>query len=161
MTGSLEPDWSACHAKPEAMTWRDHLIARLQDIQPDSVCALDAAAYQLALDARPGTQVSMHEQQPAQTCRLALGIDVLNGLDAHRAQHLINQVRLYVAPRLLLVAQEECALDESSFRALGFTLSIHDPAHRTRLYYYDLDVYKTVPDWLNSRFWAHPERWEP
>ena len=30
-----------------------------------------------------------------------------------------------------------------------------------RIHYYDLDTYKTVPDWLNARFWANPERWEP
>lgn len=161
MTGSREPGWYACHAKPEVMTWRDHLIARLRDIQPDSVCALDAAAYQLARDTLPDTTVLMPGHPPAQACMLALGIDALTGLDAQQAQHLINHVRLYLSPRLLLVAPETCALNESSFRALGFTLSLNDPAERTRVYHYDLDVYKTVPDWLNSRFWAHPERWKP
>lgn len=143
------------------MDWRNHLITRLREIQPDSVCALDAAAYQLALDARPGTAVSMHESHPVQTSQLALGVNALNGLDTQRAQHLINQIRLYVSPRILLVAQPGCALDEAAFRALGFTLSISDSAHRTQVYYYDLDTYKTVPDWLNSRYWAHPESWEP
>ena len=161
MTGSREPDWSACHAKPDAMTWHDHLIARLKEIRPDSVCALDAAACQLARDILPDTTVVIPGHSPAQACMLALGIDALNGLDAQQAQHLINHVRLYLSPRLLLVAQETCALDESSFRALGFTLSLNDPADRTRVYHYDLNVYKTVPDWLNSRFWAHPERWKP
>ena len=161
MTGLREPGWSAYHAKPEAMIWRDHLVARLKEIQPDSVYALDAAAHQLALDTLPGIPVVMLEHPPAQTCHLALGIDALIGLDAQHAQHLINQVRLYISPRLLLVAQETCALDESSFRALGFSHSLNDPAGRTHVYHYDLDVYKTVPDWLNTRYWAHPERWEP
>jgi hypothetical protein len=143
------------------MTWRDHLVARLKEIRPNSVCALDAAAYQLARDILPDTLVLMPGDPPAQACMLALGIDALIGLDAQQAQHLINHVRLYLSPRLLLVAQETCALNESSFRALGFTLSLNDPADRTRVYHYDLDVYKTVPDWLNSRFWAHPERWKP
>jgi hypothetical protein len=30
-----------------------------------------------------------------------------------------------------------------------------------RIHYYDLDTYKSVPDWLNNRYWANPERWEP
>ncbi len=161
MTASQAPGWSACHAKPDAMIWRDHLLARVREIRPDSVCALDAAAQQLLRDAVPDTRVSRYGPPPLPACELALGVDALDGLDAQHAQQLINQVRLYVSPRLLLVAHEACALDESLFRALGFSLSLDDPASRTRVYYYDLDTYKSVPDWLNSRFWAHPERWVP
>jgi hypothetical protein len=61
----------------------------------------------------------------------------------------------------LLAELSGCALDEDAFRALGFTLSSADTAENMRIYYYDLDTYKTVPDWLNSRHWANPERWEP
>ncbi len=144
------------------MNWRDHLQSRLLAIKPDSLCALDVVALQLARDVLPETPVHAHDNnQSAQPCALALGIDALNGLDLQQAQHLISRVRLYVAPRLLLVASPDCALDDAAFRALGFTLSATDPAENPRVYYYDIDTYKTVPDWLNSRFWAHPERWEP
>lgn len=143
------------------MNWRDHLRARLLEIQPESVCALDTHAHQLATRILPDTSVHMHKNAPEQTCTLALGIDALNGLDATQAQHLISQTRLYIAPRVLLVAQSTCALDEATFRALGFALSFTDPGEGLRLYDYDLATYKTVPDWLNSRLWAHPERWEP
>jgi hypothetical protein len=27
------------------------------------------------------------------------------------------------------------------------------------LYQYAIETYKTTPDWLNSKFWANPERW--
>ncbi len=47
------------------------------------------------------------------------------------------------------------------FLALGFTLSATDPTQNRHIHYYDLDTYKAVPDWLNSRYWAHPERWQP
>lgn len=143
------------------MNWRDHLQARLLEIRPDSVCALDAAAHHLARDVLRDTPVRAPDNPPDQPCALALGIDALNGLNAQQAQHLISQVRLYSAPRLLIAAQPGCALDEAAFRALGFTLSLADPAEGTHLYYYDLATYKTVPDWLNARYWAHPERWEP
>lgn len=143
------------------MNWRDQLQARLLEIQPESVCALDAAAHQLAAQVLPNTPVRRHEDAPGPTCALALGIDALNGLDAQQAQHLISQTRLYVAPRILLAVQESCALDEATFRALGFTLAITDTAESLRIYDYDLATYKTVPDWLNARYWAHPERWKP
>lgn len=141
--------------------WHDHLQARLLDIRPDSVCALDPQSRQLATDTLPGTPVHPHGELPQPACTLALGITVLNGLDAQHAQHIISQTRLYIAPRILLVAQADCALDDASFRALGFTLALTDPADKLRLYDYDLATYKTVPDWLNARFWANPERWQP
>jgi len=143
------------------VNWRDHLQARLLEIQPESVCALDAAAHQLAARVLPDTPVRMHEDSPGPMCALALGVDALNGLDAQQAQHLISQTRLYLAPRILLAVQESCALDEATFRALGFTLTVTDTAEGLRIYDYDLATYKTVPDWLNARYWAHPERWKP
>ncbi|MDA8127669.1 MAG: DUF6231 family protein [Betaproteobacteria bacterium] len=143
------------------MTWRDHLRARLLDIRPESICALDARADQMSRDVLPGTPVRAPDAPPGPPCTLALGIDALDGLDARQAQHLVSQTRLYVAPHMLIVAAPGCALDESAFRALGFALCATDSAENVRIYEYDLTTYKTVPDWLNSRFWAHPERWEP
>lgn len=143
------------------MTWREHLLARLNEIRPASVCALDAAAGQLAREALPDTPVRTPDSVPDPPFALALGIDALDGLDAVQAQHLISRTRLYLAPRILLVARSGCALDEAMFRALGFTLSATDASANVRIHYYDLDTYKAVPDWLNSRFWANPERWEP
>jgi hypothetical protein len=143
------------------MNWRDHLQQRLLDTRPASVCALDAAAHQLVGDVLPATPVRTHDPLPDTPCALALGIDALNGLDARQAQHLISQTRLYIAPRILLAVRMDCALDEDMFIALGFALAATDTTAKVRIHEYDLDTYKTVPDWLNARFWANPERWEP
>ncbi|MFN3543603.1 MAG: DUF6231 family protein [Thiobacillus sp.] len=141
--------------------WRATLRAHLLDARPAQVCALDAAALAFARDVQPELRVSEPGGVPEAPCALALGLDVLRGLDARAAEALIHRTRLYVAPRLLLVADADCALDEAGFLALGFVLIARDPASRTRLHAFDLDTYKPVPDWLNARFWAHPERWEP
>lgn len=143
------------------MNWRDHLQARLLEIRPESVCALDETAQRLASTLLPDTPVHPPGNPPEQPCALALGIDALNGLDEPRAHHLISRARLYVAPRLLIAAPPGCALDADAFRALGFMLSATDTAANVSVYYYDLATYKTVPDWLNPRFWAHPEHWKP
>ena len=143
------------------MNWLEHLQIRLLEIQPPSVCALDESALHLAGSVLPNASVSMPGQQPDSPCALALGVDVLNELNGLQSRLLINQTRLYAAPRILLAAQPGCALNDEAFRALGFTLSATDPAENIRIFYYDLDTYKTVPDWLNDRHWAHPERWEP
>jgi hypothetical protein len=143
------------------VNWQDSLRARLQEMQPASVCALDEAARQLAGAALPATPLTVYGRQQESPCALALGIDALNGHSAREAQYLINRVRLYVAPRILLVAQAEGPLDTETLRALGFVLSATDTPGQAQVFYYGLDSYKTVPDWLNARYWAHPERWQP
>ena len=143
------------------MSWRTQLEARLRDIRPASVCALDAAARQLADDALPATPQVSPMPQPPSPCALALGIDVLDGLDADAARQLIGRTRLYVAPHILLAVPAGCSLDEAMFRALGFTLYATDATAGMRIHEYDIETYKSVPDWLNSRFWANPERWQP
>ncbi|MCA1979637.1 MAG: DUF6231 family protein [Thiobacillus sp.] len=131
------------------MDWRIHLDARLRALKPATVCALDDAARTFATRSLPDTPM------------LALGLAALDGLDADAAGQLIHRVRLYAAPRILLVARSDCALDDNAFRALGFVLDGVDTNAGIRIQSYDLDTYKPVPDWLNARFWAHPERWEP
>jgi hypothetical protein len=141
------------------MTWRDQIQRHLLEQRPERVCALDAAAYRMVQTILPATPVSRPDNPQHTRCTLALGIDALSQLNAQQACLLINRIRLYVAPRILLAAQPDCALDAAAFRALGFMLSATDPADATRVFHYDLDTYKTVPDWLNARYWAHPERW--
>lgn len=143
------------------MNWRDQLVLRLQETRAASVCVLDAAARDLAGSALPSTSLRACAPPPEGRCALALGVDVLNGMPAREAELLIFRLRTYVAPRVLLVAQRGCALDEAAFRALGFTLALNDTTAQVRIHDYDIGTYKTVPDWLNARFWAHPERWEP
>lgn len=143
------------------MHWRDRIRSHLLEQAPDSVCALDESAYLLIQSVLPTTPVYRHITAPDAPCALALGIDILSGLNTQQAHHLINQTRLYVAPRILFAVPLECALDEAEFRALGFMQSAADPADPIRIFHYDLDTYKTVPDWLNARYWAHPEYWKP
>lgn len=53
---------------------------------------------------------------------------------------------------------------EQAFRqvcfATGFRRALHSVSDATeyQLYEYRLKNYKQAPEWLNSRFWAHPER---
>lgn len=143
------------------MSWRAHVEALLREAKPASVCALDPVALELAAAALPNLTIQRYHALEPSRCDVALGVDALNGLAASAIEQLIGRIRTYSAPRLLLVAQPGCALDEAGFRALGFVVSLVDAEAGTRVYDYDLDTYKSVPDWLNARFWAHPERWKP
>ena len=143
------------------MSWLDYVQSRLQELQPASVYALEASAFLLVTRTLPKTPVNTPGKASNTPCTLAVGIHALKGLSANQAQQLISQTRIYVAPRLLLVEGTDCALDAAAFRALGFSLCFNDDAENLNIYDYDLATYKPVPDWLNARYWAHPERWKP
>lgn len=143
------------------MNWRDVVQKRLLEMQPASVHALDERASELITRLLPATPTRQQQESPSPVFTLALGIQALSRLNAPAARQLISQTRLYLAPRLLLVERADGVLNAEAFRALGFTLGATDRAENLNVYEYDLDTYKPVPDWLNARFWAHPERWKP
>ena len=142
------------------MNWDSLLRDCLLALQPKSVYAMDQAALDLIASVLPEAAISPPGEMPTHPCDIALGIEALIGLSAEDAQHLINRTRLYYAPRLLLAEPITGILDADIFRSLGFTIHASDREHGINLYQYDLDTYKTVPDWLNARYWAHPERWK-
>lgn len=143
------------------MSWLDYVQNRLREMQPASVYALEASAFQLVTRTLPKTPVNTPGDASGSPFTLAVGVNALKGLNAIQARQLISQTRIYVAPRLLLVEGADCALDAAAFRALGFSLCFNDDAENLNIHDYDLATYKPVPDWLNARYWAHPERWKP
>lgn len=50
---------------------------------------------------------------------------------------------------------------EADFLALAMRRrAVTEAADGEHVFYsYDLKTYKTVPDWLNARFWANPHMW--
>lgn len=141
-------------------SWTHWLTLRLQALKPERLCVLDSQAEDFAAAALPATPRCKLDQA-VPPCGLALGLSILDGLDAPSARHLIHRVRLYAAPQILLLAPAGCALDDAAFRALGFIREAIDAETGLRIQSYDLATYKPTPDWLNARYWAHPERWEP
>jgi len=143
------------------MNWRDHLQARLLEIQPESVCAARCRP-----PATGRQRAAKHARFPAWK---STGADLCAGTGtrcAERAGRAASPAPDQPDAPLCRAAHSACratgcALDDETFRALGFTLSATDTAENLRIYDYDLATYKTVPDWLNARYWAHPERWEP
>jgi hypothetical protein len=49
----------------------------------------------------------------------------------------------------------------NEFLALGFERVYASADSVINLYSHNIATYKSVPDWLNAKYWAHPERWEP
>lgn len=64
------------------------------------------------------------------------------------------------APALLIAARESQPLAFNDFLAFGMQ-RLAEADDGQLLYLFDLHTYKPAPDWLNSKYWAHPELWKP
>lgn len=150
------------------MSWRALLAEALHGLTPGPICALDAAALDATAAALVGiglghltVQLCEAHVHPSPPVQLAIVMDALNGLDAAQARSLLARTRDFIAPRIVVIATAHCALDRLAFLAIGFEALGIDAPEKIAIYRFDLNTYKQVPDWLNARHWAHPERWKP
>ena len=144
------------------MNWRDTLADALRGVESEAVCAQDAGGLQVAGELFPEAPLKLCDTPPSNAqVQLALVKEALHGLDATQARTLLARVRDFIAPRIIVIADAHCALTRLDFLALGFETLAVDEAEKVTLYQFDLATYKQVPDWLNARFWANPERWKP
>ena len=145
------------------MNWRARLAEALQRSPPQQVCVLDASALEIARTLLPQASVQLCATLAplAAPAQLAMVMDALNGLDASQARTLLAQVRDFISPRIVVIAGARCALDRLAFLAIGYDTLGVDETDQVTIYQFDISTYKQVPDWLNARYWAHPERWEP
>lgn len=96
--------------------------------------------------------------------------NLIENLPYEKGEHLIAQVRDIHAREMLLilpVSQPVNKADESTENKNGWqpaqliSLGMKQVAvfdHNVHAYYYALETYKKVPDWLNNKYWANPER---
>lgn len=150
------------------MSWRTLLAEALHGLAPGPICALDSGALDATAPALsrmglPQTTVQLCEAHvhPSFSAQLAVVMDALNDLDASQARTLLARVRDFIAPRIVVISTTRCALDRLAFLAIGFEALGVDATENITIYQFDLNTYKQVPDWLNARHWANPERWKP
>ncbi len=73
--------------------------------------------------------------------------------------HLFAVCRDRVGGRVVVLLDQECSrlnIARDDLFSLGFH-RFNNTLHE-RLFMFSLSGYKTVPQWLNSRYWANPER---
>lgn len=145
----------------------------LRRINPQSVLCLGESCT-LLLHGRKetGCQVTSLKTTEWQTIDhmgkfdLALVLDGFETLDQESATHLLARLRDLHGGRFALLLnmtrQQGAHWQHADLLAFGLRLLAHysEGADSYHLYYFDLYDYKTIPDWLNSRFWANPERWD-
>jgi hypothetical protein len=90
-------------------------------------------------------------------------------VDKATAQHFLARLRdIHTKKMLVVVPIGEQGSDLPSrweaadFLALGFILKSkltvdQKPLH---VYAFDIDSYKSTPEWLNNKYWANPQLWD-
>jgi hypothetical protein len=97
----------------------------------------------------------------ASPARAGLAIACLGkDMEAREARQLIAVLRDLLA-RQMLVFVPESLLDDGALLGLGLTRQARYEleGEAWQAWSYDIRTYKSVPDWLNPRFWANPENW--
>lgn len=95
---------------------------------------------------------------------MAVVSHVLEYFDRDTAQHLIARLRDVHAQRLIIALStddsvEASGLGKNDMLALGLVQvgTYENDGRAVNLYGFDIDTYKTTPDWLNADYWANPE----
>jgi hypothetical protein len=138
------------------MRIEDLILAELKQRQPVRLLAEGAAAQALARDYLSENSGRLIDAREMADLALAF---IEAEIERGAALALLGQLKQH-APALLVAAHENQPLAFNDFLAFGMQrLAEAEDGHL--LYLFDLHTYKSAPDWLNSKYWAHPELWKP
>jgi hypothetical protein len=89
---------------------------------------------------------------------------VLERADADTGAHVLARLRDVHAKRFCLVldpSDHDHPWQSSALIAMGLAHWSRETVNAAvlEIYGFDLGTYKTTPDWLNARHWAHPQHW--
>lgn len=138
------------------MSFETHLLQRLRQTPPRRLLTEDEAAHVLVRDYLAANPDCCLCQLPELADMAIARLD--DTADKRTAFERIARLKRH-APRVLVIVPPDGLLTFADFLALG--MQRLDEADGHTLYAFDLHTYKPAPDWLNAKYWAHPERWEP
>jgi hypothetical protein len=152
----------------------------LQTLQPRSVLLIDPNPGGLpphvpaANTPRQVTRLTGNILPQLETLeRHDLGIiaNTLEHLDRKTAGIVLARLRDMQTKRFVALApiggsgadNQASTWEATDFLAYGMTrmASYRIAGKLLHLYHYAIESYKITPEWLNSKNWAHPERWQP
>lgn len=138
------------------MRIEDLILAELKQRQPARLLVEGASAQALARDHLSGQAGRLIAGREMADLALAF---IEAELEREAALALVGQLKQR-APALLVAARENQPLVFNDFLAFGMQ-RLAQAEDGQLLYLFDLYTYKPAPDWLNSKYWAHPELWKP
>ncbi len=116
---------------------------------------------EVAATVTPVTPARWHEIGE-RTFDIAVVFAALEALPRSDAGRLVARVRDVCARRTMVAVPAGGAWQRNDLFAYGFQQFLRDgdSDEAIHLYRFDLFDYKPVPEWLNSKNWAHPELWD-
>lgn len=153
------------------------LTAWVQQLAPATLLAIGHRASELLRGLLPDVaQLEAIDSRDAFAATRGLGAfelvlvtDTVEHMDKPAAEQLLGNLRDLHAHHLFLlvpigpVETGQCSIwVPGDLLALGMSRvgQYSSGAGRYQLYHFALETYKQVPDWLNSKYWAHPERFD-
>lgn len=140
------------------MRIEDLIIAELRARNPARLLTADEAARML-VQAHLAAQGHCTLVSPDNAADLAIAF-IASDLNKAEAGALIGSLQRR-APVVMIAAGADSPLEFADFLSFGMQRLVERDEHARALYLFDLHTYKPAPDWLNSRFWANPQRWKP
>jgi hypothetical protein len=136
----------------------DRILAELQQRKPASLLAEGAVAQALA-HVHFASHADCVLVAPADAADMAIAfLDAIGG----KAQvfALIGLLK-QKAPAVLIAVNDGAPMGFNDYLSLGMQRLAEADERGRSLYLFDLHTYKPAPDWLNAKYWAHPELWKP
>ncbi len=146
------------HAPPKAVAAIGTLAASALDTQAEELASAELSEFSWEEADVRLPEIGMQDLAVA---------SIEGGTPPERAtaEPVLAALRDIYARRIMLLVSEQ-ATESAPWRnsdlvGLGFTRIgvFAGPRGAVTAYGFDIATYKTTPDWLNPRFWAHPQLW--
>ena len=141
----------------------------LKEIQPNSLLLIGDTAKLQSIEAvaevqQISTADSLSALADLGRFDLVIVLGALNELDKKQGELLLGSLKNLHAKRLLLSHTPSPEWSLQDFLAFAMSELNHYPVNadspEQQLFEYNIFSYKSVPDWLNNKFWANPNMWD-
>lgn len=109
-------------------------------------------------------QVPLADELANQRYDMAIVADQLEKLDKRQGVELLAGLRNLSVSRMAVLVELEQPPDWQASDFYGLAMQRDARFEKDQrcltLFTYDLAEYKTVPDWLNAKYWANPENFD-
>lgn len=142
------------------------ILAWLNQAAPERLLLIgpaDSPVHEAARRVRPDARELSPEQATPEALGgtvydLAVVTQTLERLPRRDGGMLLSRLRDLHAKRFLALVQLDGGWSNTDLIAYGMKRCGRFPGDYA-LYRYNIYDYKDTPDWLNAKYWAHPERW--
>ena len=149
-------------------TIHNDLKLLVQEIKPKTLLVIGAETLDLDTEAIQCSQISVSDSLSALDglgrFDLVIALGALSELDKKHGELLLGSLRNLHAKRLLLSHTPCPNWSLQDFLAFAMSELNRYPANadspEQQLFEYNIFSYKSVPDWLNNKFWANPKMWD-